>query len=111
MISGVYIFYDNNKNPIYVGISNNIERRVKEHIRGRGGVSSFLGVQQIDLNMSLVSSFEIKIMNMEEARIFESDFIKKNNPMFNGKPKDNIYSQLINPLNWKVLADQLARHR
>ena len=73
--SGVYLFYENNKTPIYIGKAINIHNRVKSHR---------------DFFMPKVRKVDYIETNSEiEALLLEANLIKKYQPKYNVMWRDD----------------------
>lgn len=74
---GVYIFVDSDKQVLYVGISDNIYRRVYSHLRGSGSIDIFkYGTDKLS-----VQFFEEE--NALYRDIYESYLIYQLRPRYN----------------------------
>jgi excinuclease ABC subunit C len=79
---GVYIFKDKNKNIIYIGRAINLRNRLKNYLN------------PVDLRIKRMTEEAVfldikKTNNLLEAIILESNLIKKYEPFYNVKEKDN----------------------
>jgi excinuclease ABC subunit C len=82
---GVYLFKDSQGNVLYVGKAGNLKSRVRSYF----GAASKLS-PKIEQLVSQIEDFEFLVTNSEqEALILESDMIKKHNPQYNVRLKDN----------------------
>jgi excinuclease ABC subunit C len=82
---GIYLFRDSQGNVLYVGKAGNLKSRVRSYF----GAPSKLSPKTEQL-VSQIEDFEFVITNSEqEALILESDMIKKHNPQYNVRLKDN----------------------
>ncbi len=74
---GVYFFYDEDKNIIYIGKSVNIHQRIISHLNNDKSAKSLEMKNNIaDIKFELTGSDLI-------AQLAESDFIKKHKPFYN----------------------------
>ena len=83
---GIYYFIDSNDKIIYIGKSNNIRKRIEQHLRN--GKTRML---------SKFNKLKILKLNTEiEALLYESQEIKRHKPIFNRRlrKEKNIYSIL-----------------
>jgi len=81
---GVYIFYDKENIPLYVGKSVNIKERVKSHLTPTVGSTSELSI------MNDLSRIEyIKTAGELGALLIESEKIKELQPIYNRKLRKN----------------------
>ena len=76
---GVYIFYDKNSNPLYVGKSKNIKKRVKSHLYDKDSSKELRIKRQINDIKAIPTAGEIS------ALILESDLVKELMPIYNHK--------------------------
>lgn len=75
---GVYIFYGENKTPLYVGKSVNIKERVQSHF-----VSDHLSTKEMNIAQQ-IQDIETKVTSGElGALILESQLVKKLQPLYN----------------------------
>lgn len=74
---GVYIFYDRNSNPLYVGKSKNIKKRVKSHLYDKDSSKELKIKNQINDIKAIPTAGEIS------ALILESDLVKELMPIYN----------------------------
>lgn len=82
--TGVYLFFYN-KTPIYIGKAINLKSRVNSYFQKSYKLS--LRIKQMT---ELVTKVDYKLMDSEiEALIFEAELIKKYQPKYNIKSKDN----------------------
>jgi excinuclease ABC subunit C len=82
---GIYLFKDSKGNVIYVGKAGNLKSRVRSYFGAPSKLSS--KVQQL---VSEIEDFEFVVTSSEqEALILESNMIKKHNPEYNVRLKDN----------------------
>jgi len=75
---GVYIFYGEDKFPLYVGMSKNLKRRVKDHLHG-----DLNYVKDFKINQQLRNIEIIETAGELGAMLRESALIKKLEPMYN----------------------------
>lgn len=76
-VGGVYVFYNEYEEPLYVGISDNVNRRVKAHLTGRGSK---------DLKRYNVGKLKVAVFyesNVAYREIYESYLIETLQPRFN----------------------------
>src|SRR4030067_3264380 len=100
--SGVYIFKDASFVPIYIGKASNIKKRVKNHFDLRS--SDPKAILLIDRVKNIES---IKVDSEIEALILEANLIKKYQPVFNNRLKDDkdyLYIKITNEPFPRVLA-------
>ncbi len=76
--SGVYIFYGENKIPLYVGMSKNLKRRVKDHLHG-----DLNYIKDFKINRQLKNIEIIVTAGELGAMLRESALIKKLEPVYN----------------------------
>ena len=85
-IVGIYYFIDSNDKIIYIGKSNNIKKRIEQHLRNgkKRMLSKFDKLKILKLNTEI------------EALLYESQEIKRHKPLFNRRlrKEKNIYSIL-----------------
>jgi len=82
-VAGVYLFKDKDQKVIYVGKAINLKSRISSYFQG--GVSG-----KLNLLVSRISSVEtIKVSSEIEALLLEAFLIKKYQPYFNSKLKDD----------------------
>ncbi len=94
---GVYRFYDEKKNIIYVGKSTSVRKRVKTYFQTR-----ILG-PKTKLMVSKIADLDfIKVFSEFEALLLESELIKANQPFFNTVAKDD-----KSPLYIKITKDNV----
>ena len=98
---GIYIFEDENKNPLYIGKSINLRSRLKQHYEG------FLtGTTKAANFIPQTHSLYLKVVNNDvEAVIIEANFIKQYKPRYNAITKDgrsNVYIIFTNPPDSKI---------
>lgn len=75
---GVYIFYDYDNYPIYVGMSKNLRRRVKEHF-----YQDLTNSKDLKINQKLNRIETIPTAGILGAYIRESILVKKFQPLYN----------------------------
>ncbi len=74
--AGVYFFYDERNELIYIGKSINIKKRVQQHFSGKG--RKFLKIQMFTKRIAC------EVMGSELiALLYESELIKKHQPIYN----------------------------
>ncbi len=81
-VPGVYIFFDQNLKPLYIGKAQNLKRRVKDHFVNIGFKES----------LWLDKAFKVKIVPTDSqisALLLEAKLIKKLQPKFNVLWKDD----------------------
>jgi len=82
---GIYLFKDKDGNVIYVGKATNLKSRVRSYFGATSNLSS-----KIQRLVSKIQDFEFVVTNSEqEALILECNMIKKYNPRYNVRLKDN----------------------
>lgn len=82
---GVYFFYDEKEQLRYIGKSNNIKKRVLQHLGGKDRKS--LKIQQF------VKSVAYECMGSELiALLYESDLIKQYQPLYNRSQRRTLYN-------------------
>ena len=100
--SGVYIFKDKTKIPIYVGKSTNIKKRIKNHFKSKNTNAK----EQLMVEKTV--SIETVVVDSEiESLILEANLIKNFQPVFNSQLKDDkdyIYIKITNDEYPKVFA-------
>lgn len=74
---GVYVFFNEYEEPLYVGISDNVNRRIKAHLTGRGSKD----LKRYNVNKLKVAVFYEK--NVAYREIYESYLIETLQPRFN----------------------------
>ena len=79
---GLYRIYNKRRKLIYVGISENIKRRIKYHLRG------YSDKPGLTKQMYYIKYHNIPI---EQARKLEEELVRLINPFFNGMPPGNNY--------------------
>lgn len=78
--SGVYVFYNKYNQPLYVGISNKVNKRVMEHIQSLKGNQDLQ--HYLDNNTGCyIEAFQEDDKTKQE--IYEGYLIKRLNPRFN----------------------------
>jgi len=80
--SGVYIFKDKNKKPIYIGRAVNLKNRLKNYLKPNDP-----RIKQMTEQAAFLQTKTTK--NLLEAIILEANLIKKYEPAYNIKEKDN----------------------
>jgi DNA polymerase-3 subunit epsilon len=73
---GVYYFYDEEGNPVYIGKSKNIRKRVLSHLSDKGKRALRMKEKVVDVDYILTGSELLALLK-------ESDEIKKSRPLFN----------------------------
>lgn len=99
----VYKHYDIYDNIIYIGITNDIKRRIIEHI------SDEKGHTPIEHKRNIYSIEFATVMNKKEAEFYETYYINSYKPKYNiSKNSSNEYITIQLPeLNWyKVKLDK-----
>lgn len=81
---GVYIFKDKSGKPIYIGKSQNISRRVRDHFLNKGHT-----YKEDKIINNTVDIETIGVDSDIEALILEANLIKNYNPHFNSQLKDD----------------------
>lgn len=80
---GVYFFYDKSKKLVYVGKATSLKNRVKSYFVGAHD-------NKTEKLVSEISDLKFKVTpTVLEALILESNLIKKNQPKYNIKAKDD----------------------
>jgi len=79
---GVYLFKDKNKKPIYIGRAINLKNRLKNYLN-----PDDLRIRQMTDKAEFLQTKTTK--NLLEAIVLEANLIKKNEPFYNVKEKDN----------------------
>ncbi|MFW5890258.1 MAG: exonuclease domain-containing protein [Marinilabiliaceae bacterium] len=74
--TGVYFFYDSEKQPVYIGKSRNIRKRVLSHLADKGKKALRMKEQVTDIDFEPTGSELVALLK-------ESDEIKENRPLFN----------------------------
>ncbi len=83
---GVYYFFDDNQRLIYIGKSKNIKQRVAQHLRNNTGKKAVEMKERIaEVHFELTGSELV-------ALLFESDEIKKNQPIYNRSQRRTLYN-------------------
>lgn len=77
---GVYIFYNKHKEPLYVGISNDVGKRVREHLGTPKGNKDICKYLEAGNYISVQVFYEPDKMHQE---VYESYLIYQLNPRFN----------------------------
>lgn len=91
--SGVYLFLDKNKKPIYIGRAGSLKKRIASYFRAKDP-----RIQEM-VQSAKGLKFQ-KTSNLLEAVIFEANLIKKYWPKYNVKEKDNrsfVYLAITSP--------------
>ncbi len=76
--AGVYIFYDKDKTPLYVGKSINIKERVKQHFQ-----QSTKETKEFNINQNLADIKIIPTAGELGALLLESKLVKELYPLYN----------------------------
>src|SRR5690625_15676 len=84
----VYMFYDYNGKVVYVGRTNNIEKRIKQHFRGQGNLSK----HQYEQVFKVVYA---ELPSMNDSIIYETYYISMFNPKFNTSLNDGVGTSVI----------------
>ena len=85
--TGVYYFLDKNKEILYIGKATNLKDRVKSYFGDN--IGSARGLKIIKM-ITLVSDIKYKETDsVLEALLLENQLIKKYNPLYNSKEKDD----------------------
>src|SRR5216110_3176570 len=95
---GVYLFKDARATVVYVGKAKNLRTRVRQYVRAGGDerffvAAGFLGRAVVDVETIVVSS-------SKEALLLENHLIKKHQPKFNAKLRDDkqyLVLRLVDP--------------
>jgi excinuclease UvrABC nuclease subunit len=99
--SGVYIFEDKNKKPLYIGKSISLKTRIKQHFEGYTK-----GTSKAQNFIPLTKYLYLKLVNNDlEAVITEANYIKSYLPRYNSITKDgksNIYIIFTNSPDTKI---------
>jgi len=83
---GVYYFFDQNRQLIYVGKSIKIKQRVAQHLRNVGGKKALEIRERItEINYELTGSELV-------ALLLESDEIKKHKPIYNRSQRHSLFN-------------------
>lgn len=72
----VYKFLDKNNNIIYIGKTQNLTRRIREHLNGNGHLDK-------DCYDEVVNIYYIEFKNINDMNLFEIYCISKYNPKYN----------------------------
>lgn len=84
--AGVYYFYNDNQDLIYIGKSNNIQNRVLSHLRNEKSPRAMEMKEKIaDIHVERTGSELV-------ALLLESDEIKKHKPLYNKAQRRNMYN-------------------
>ncbi len=93
---GVYVFYDKNKNVLYVGKAGSLQVRVRSYFSGRNNNDTNFGPvckyanRPIEIMIHEVADIKVhKTETVLEALILESHLIKKLQPKYNAIGKDD----------------------
>lgn len=81
---GVYLFYDENDYPLYIGMSKHLRRRVLEHF-----YNDLTNSKDLNINQKLKRIEVIPTAGILGALIRESMLIKKFQPLYNRKLRRN----------------------
>jgi len=83
--TGLYFFYNSKNDLIYIGKSNNIRRRVIQHLNNSKSVKGIRMIKEIaDITFEITGSEILALLK-------ESDFIKKHKPKFNRARKNAMF--------------------
>lgn len=94
---GIYQFFDQDGNLIYVGKAISLKKRVASYLQNRQ-----LGAKGDLLVKKIAKISFIKVFSEFEALLLEAQLIKKNQPFFNSIAKDD-----KSPLYIKITNDQI----
>jgi len=95
---GVYIFYDKDKTPIYIGKSNNLRRRIQSYLLSNLS-------EKTEVMVSEVRFFSvICVLSEIESLLLEACLVRQNKPKFNIQLKDD-----KQPLYIKITKDEYPR--
>lgn len=95
-LPGVYTFYDDRDDPVYVGMARNLHQRVNQHFRGRRGHDErHLELLTVTRNASWV----VKRSTLE-ARHLESRDIKRLKPKYNQAMTSTKAPFYVDPVSW-----------
>jgi excinuclease ABC subunit C len=84
--SGCYLFYDKNRECLYVGKAKSLRSRVRSYFQQNTGDERYF----IPILRTLVRDLETVVTATEkEAAVLENELIKKNKPRFNVKLRDD----------------------
>ena len=75
---GVYIFYDENNTPLYIGKSTNIKERVLSHF-----TNDYTSTKEMNLVQQMTHIETITTAGELGALLLESQMIKKEQPIYN----------------------------
>jgi DNA polymerase-3 subunit epsilon len=101
--TGVYIFYGENKLPLYIGKSNNIKKRVFDHFRSdiNNGIEMRIS-QQVKKISYIKTSGELG------ALLLESRMIKQMQPLYNKKLRHKktlvVLKEKIDPSGYPIIS-------
>ncbi|TKS56152.1 exonuclease [Mesohalobacter halotolerans] len=109
--TGVYFFYDNNKNPLYVGKSKNIRKRINQHFTKDNPKSKSIQRLTEDVQFEITGNELVALLK-------ENEFIKTLQPEFNNaltktefthgvyvnKDNDDYLNFKVKPVNDKLKA-------
>jgi excinuclease UvrABC nuclease subunit len=93
---GVYRFYDENGEVLYVGKANNLRVRLNFYRRVAPGKNS----RKVSMLVSRIHDFRIDLTDSEqEALLLENQLIRANRPVFNqaNKETETYYFVYLNP--------------
>ncbi len=83
---GCYLFYDKNRECLYVGKAKSLRSRVRSYFQENTGDERYF----IPILRTLVRDLETVVTSTEkEAAVLENELIKKNKPRFNVKLRDD----------------------
>lgn len=84
--TGVYYFFNDNQQVIYIGKSINIKKRVAQHLRNAGGRKALEMIENIsEVSYELTGSELV-------ALLLESDEIKKHQPIYNRQQRRKLFA-------------------
>src|SRR3990167_3118847 len=109
---GVYLFKDARGTVVYVGKAKSLRTRVRQYFRPGGDerffvAAGFLGRAVVDIETIVVSS-------SKEALLLENHLIKKHQPKFNVKLRDDkqyLVLRLLDPAPTVTDAEEVAPKR
>ncbi len=84
---GVYFFYDDEKNIIYIGKATNLKDRTKSYFSP--DLKNTRGLKIVNMVLAAEDITFIKTGSVLEALLLENTLIKKHQPIFNTKEKDD----------------------
>src|SRR5690606_35577253 len=89
---GVYFFYDQKDELVYVGKSIDIKKRVQQHFSGRDRKSIKIQIYVKRIGFEIMGSELI-------ALLYESDLIKLHCPLYNRAQRRTIYQYGLYPID------------